>query len=132
MSIGVSLQKLFSLRIGFVFWLEVPVLVPEICGTLFFWLSPFLCFSPEGFRKFSPDVSNIRSRKIWLSLFAFFSLEGLRKFSPEISGDRKFRPLTPEVPASRGCNGQILGEAINSLLLPQEEAAHSIPLSSIV
>ena len=47
-------------------------------------------------------------------------------------GHRKFRPLTSEVPTSRGCNGQTFGEAINSLLLPQEEAALSFPLSFIV
>ena len=65
-------------------------------------------------RNFEPEIlaRNIRGSRTLV-----------RKFSPEISGDRKFRPLTPEVPASHGCNGQILGEAINSLLLPQEVAA---------
>ena len=86
-----------------------------------------------GVRKFRPWSGSSGSRKIWLSRFRVFSLEGVRNFapevSPEISGDQKFWPLTPKVPASRGCNGQILGEAINSLLLPQEEAAHSHTLS---
>ena len=87
-------------------------------------------------RKFRSLVRNIRPRKNLAKSFAFFSRVGVRnfpqKFAPEISGDRNIRPLTPELPASRGCNGQILEEAINSLLLPQEVAAHFYSLSSIV
>ena len=83
--------------------------VPEICPGSF----------PGNFR--GPEIPVLGpevpvQENLAKSFFVFFSLEGVRNFapevSPEISGDRKFRPLTPEVPASRGCNGQILGEAI--------------------
>ena len=118
---------------------EVPAQAPEVSAHIFFrgfLLSLFDVSLWRGSGNSGPQYGISGPGKIWLNLLSFslgwgsgtFPESLLRKFP----GHRKFRPLTPEYSATRGCNGQILGEAINSLLLPQEEAAHSFPISSIV